>query len=362
MTSVDKKNNFLELMRFIFCMVIFLHHSGFVAGGKSYIFQNAGYYAVEFFFILTGAFAYKSTRKYVYSHIDSEGSSIKDSAMKYSMKYTISKLKRIFPYALVGIILAYIWDFLYCSNILSLKDNFIRKWNIVLELTFIPMTGIMKAGLENYLNAPLWYLSVLLICLPVMVFIIIKYRDVYDNYLCIIGPFLLYGYLLHRYETIGTWGAYTGILYNGVIRGFADLLLGSFVFILSEKIDWSQKNGYRLLSTIIEIAGYVFAIYVFNSNLDGYASLFAILFMAFSVSITLSEQSYSYKLNTAALGHLGELSLPIYCFHWPVYRLVTYFIPNINYYTGVAVVFVICLVMAEAGLFIMKKNSKRPCR
>jgi len=352
---MKKKNQFIEILRFIFCMMIVFHHSGFFVSSPetNFPFKSAGFFAVEFFFLLSGALAFKNIR-----------SRSEDSApMKYSVSYTISKLKRVFPYAALGIVLSYIWFFLSCDPSMSLRDRLFGRWNILYELFFLPMSGVMNVGLESYLNTPLWYLSVLLIALPLVLWLMARFKDSFENYFSIIIPLLLHAYLINQYGSIGNWGTYTSFAYSGVIRGFADLMLGCFVFLLSQKIAECTKIKNWML-TIAEIAIYAFSVYTFSTNVDGYTYEFAILLMALGLSISLSGRSATANIKGYVFGHLGELSLPIYCLHWPVYRLVTLYFPNIDYSTGVIVVIATCVALSEImmifikGLKALKSNAQ----
>lgn len=345
MTKV-KKNNFIELMRFVFAMIIFMHHSGFlVANDSEYPFKAAGFYAVEFFFILTGALAMRRISR----------NEDKSDYMAYSMKYTINKLVRVWPYAAAGIVLSYVWYFLQVAPGTSIHDRIFGRWNIIFELLFLPMTGVMDTSLIMYLNTPLWYLSVLLVALPLVMFLALRFKDFFGWYLCWVLPLMLHAFLIQRYGAIGNWGVYTGFLYSGLIRGLADLMLGCFVYRLSLWIQNSLKMPKWMIS-IIEIAAYVFAIYTFSSNVDGYSYEFAVLFMAVGMSISLSGQSITEVLGfDSIMGHLGALSLPIYCLHWPVYRFITLYLSGIGYWMGVLISLIICIVLSEALMLLVKR-------
>lgn len=362
---MKKKNSFIELLRFIFCLVIFLHHSGFYAtDSMSYPFKSAGFFAVEFFFLLTGAFATAHMAKGAPSN----------GCMIYSMDYTIGKLKRVFPYAATGILLSYGWYFLQADPSLSIKDRIFGRWNILYELLFLPMTGIMDIRLESYMNTPLWYLSVILIALPLVMYLVIKCKDLFTHYLSWLLPLLIHGLLIQKYGSIGNWGEYTLIAYSGVIRGLADLMLGCFVYEMSLSLSRKKTKIPKWIWTVAEAALYIFALYTFNTEVDGYTYEFAVLCVAVGLIITLSGVSLTGSLagNTnlndvskgpGALGkffnHLGALSLPIYCLHWPVYRFMTLYLPNLSYVWAVVIAFAICVALSELIMVCVKRFAKR---
>lgn len=363
---MKNKNHFIELLRFVFCLVIVFHHSGFLVATQdmNFPFKSAGFFAVEFFFILTGALAMKHIREAkrgdnLINSVSKEAQSnkkadsLRETPMKYSLVYTINKLKRVFPYALSGIILSYIWYFLSCDSGLGFKDKLLGGLNIVYELLFVPMTGVMKVGLESFMNAPLWYLSVILIVLPLVMYMAIRFKDSFDNYISIFVPLLLHAYLINLYGSIGNWGTYTTIAYSGVIRGLADLMLGCLAYNLSVKIVEANKIS-RAILTIFELIMYAFSIYTFTTNVDGYVYEFAILILVIAIAISLSGKSMTANLKGYVFSHLGAISLPIYCLHWPVYRFITMYCPKIDYVTGVIVAIAVCVALSEILMILLK--------
>lgn len=348
-----KRSSFLELLRFIFCLVIFLHHSGFFASDTAYPFKTAGFYGVEFFFILTGALSMR--------HVNYGAPSI--GCMKYSVDYTFSKLKRVFPYALIGVVLAYAWFFVSAGSKMGPKDMLIGRFTFIYEILFLPMAGVMDVGLHSYMNSPLWYLSVLLFVLPVVVYLAVRFRDVFNNYLCWVLPLFIYAYLIEKFGTIGSWGAYTGVFYTGILRGLAGLVLGCAIYILSTRIS-IERNFLRVLATIFEVCTYIFALMAFNSNLDGYAYEFAILVMGAGMAFSLSNATYTANIDSRLLIGLGSLSLPIYCLHWPVYRWITFVFENndihCSYIGATSIALAITFVLAAVSkLIIDNLRSKK---
>lgn len=347
---MKSKNSFIELLRFIFCLIIFLHHSGFYAmEGMNYPFKSAGFFAVEFFFILTGALATRHMAKGAPS----------SGCMIYSMEYTVNKLKRVFPYAAIGILLSYVWYFLQADPSLSIKDRVFGRWNIIYELMFIPMTGVMDIRLESYLNTPLWYLSVILIALPLVMYLVIKCKDLFTHYLAWLLPLLLHAFLIQKYGSIGNWGEYSTIAYSGVIRGIADLMLGCFVYEMSISLGKKKKTMPAWVWTVVEAVLYIFAIYTFNTNVDGYTYEFAVLCVAGGLIITLSEVSASKCIKGSFFTHLGKLSLPIYCLHWPVYRFMTLYLPNLSYVWAVVLALAVCIGLSEIIMLLLNLQKKK---
>ena len=366
--NMKAKNGFLEILRLVFCLMIFMHHSGFLAvEGAAYPFKAAGFYGVEFFFILTGALTMSHVKNKM-THL-SESGELKEFPMKYSARYTVSKLKKVFPYAFFGIILSYILAFISSEPQTGLKDRLFGGWNIIFEALFLPMTGIMNIDLNTFLNAPLWYLSVILMVLPLVMYLAVRYKDVFNNYLTWIVPLMLHGLLINKYGNIGLWGEFSFFTYVGVLRGLADILLGCFMMNLAvliyEKAHLLDEGKRKVLTgilTVAEILLYLFAIHTFSSNVDGYTYEAACLLLALAVSISLSRMSLTAKIKGKFFEYAGSLALPIYCLHWPVYKYVAFYGSGLGYTGGVILTLAVCLVLSVLMKAILSGFKKKACR
>lgn len=354
-----EKNGFIELCRFLFCGVIFLHHSGFVGNSSTNYRFPAGFLAVEFFFLLSGCFAMK--------HVLEDKREISEK-MAYSVSYTIGKLKRIFPYAAFGTILAYVWKWYNCVPGTGLKDRFWGIWNLPFELCFLPMTGIMPVDLGSYLNAPLWYLSVMLICLPLVMYLALRVKDLYRSYLVWILPFLINGYLLKEIGSVGTWGQFVGFTYSGVIRGFAELTLGCLVYLVAEKVIlWYDNQSstkawlVKIVLTMVELGGYGFLFYLCTVSANGYVYEAGILWLAAALAISVSGKSLTGYVKGSIFEFLGKISVPIYCTHWVVYQIVKKYGASYSYTIKVRIAFLVCVVVA---ILLVKCNElmQRRCK
>lgn len=136
---MDKQKNFcVEALRFLFIMQICLWHTC----GDAYILKH-GDLAVEFFFMLSGIFLYKSVSK--------------PNALG-SIDYTVNKLKKYLPTILLffPVLLLFQRDWIPSSWTF---DELSKSWNLLVGELF----NIGKGGLWGFrLNQPLWYLSVLI--------------------------------------------------------------------------------------------------------------------------------------------------------------------------------------------------------
>lgn len=78
--------------------------------------------------------------------------------------------------------------------------------------------------------------------------------------------------------------------------------------------------------------------------------ILAVLFLLASLSISFSNKSYTSLLKNRVLNILGSLSLPIYCLHQPIRRVIGYsdFLSRIC--KSKMTVFIICMIIS---LFLM---------
>lgn len=309
---MTKKNGFIELFRFVFAMVLLIHHTGNYGLCEHFTNCPSGFIVVEFFYILIGLFAM--------AHIEKNIDKI-EKPMAYGMKYTVNKLVRLFPYATVGTLVCFIWNIVQNpDNYKSARAVFNGLYNFCYELFFVTFSGAFDAQPSNYKNAPLWFLSGMLIALPLIMYLAVKCRDFFKNYFVWFAPFLIYGWLLNRFGSFAVWSDYTGILYGGVVRAFADILIGCMAYCVSEKIAKLTK-GKRIL-TVAEIVGMALGVYATVTWPDYYFLIFIVILIALSMASSMSGASYTSKLNCKTVNYLGSLAMPIYCIHWGIMLII----------------------------------------
>lgn len=319
------------------CMVIVIHHSGFLVPEGGTTLLPSGHVAADFFFILTGYFACTHLSK----------ASINQDYMSYSVKYTFDKIKRVFPYALFGTISIYLLCFFDFSNGKSITDRIFDSQNLIYEIIFAPMLGVMRIDLANYKNAPLWFISVMLISLPAIMYLYLKCRDVFFNYFVFVIPGVLQCYLVRNYDGL-TWTDYNGLFYSGLIRGFADLILGFAVYhvalLLKDKVE-IKKLFAKILITAIEIVLLIYILYSAHRTITGYDQVFVIYLIAIMLVMTFTEWGYTSDLKGRVFEFAGFISMPVYCLHWAVYKGITQFM-TIEYIYGVLLCVILSVLIA----------------
>lgn len=351
MASVNKKmrNGYIELIRFIFCMIIVLHHSEFLIPPEKQPFPLGGMVA-DGFFLIIGYFAMRH----------SESVLVTEHEMAHSIRYTFDKIKKLFPYAFVGTTLIYLRDFHQFTKGTASDSILYIIQDYIYEIFFLPMTGIMNIdNVSKLRNAPVWFVSSMMIALPLVMYLSLKFKDVFKNYLVWLLPAIIYGAECSAIGGIVDWGSKLLCFYTGLVRGFCDICIGCLLYILAEKLKTlSFKTPSKILLTVCEISLMVFSIYMMSVGYNSYNQIFLLLVLALSLMLSLSEVTFTAKIHGQFFEELGFLSMPIFTLHWPLYWYVQRYGASLNPYIGILLVIAISIGLAYLIKFILSKTSK----
>lgn len=287
------RNYTIDFFRMIFIIIICIYH-----------FQNfinvkiieSGYLCVEFFFIVSGFYLYKSFKKQ--KNMD-------------NLQYTIKKVKRMYPH--------YIFSLLVCIFLITVNGIIKNKHEIVNTIyTFISESlmlqniGIYKGGF----NTPIWYISVLIFGGYIIYGLLKKDKDLF---LRILGPIFViftFNLIISNSDTIENWNIIYG-LYIPLLRGMADItigcLLAEFIERYSNKIE-NLIDKRKLLFYIIEVLTFILLIYIiiYKTEYDLYSLiLFSILILFANCKISICSKLFDkevFKKN-------GDLTYAMYLNH-----------------------------------------------
>ncbi len=297
------KNGKIELLRFFFCLSVVVYHAGGDVLGDNNILTPAfsvfahGRSGVEFFFLLSGYLAAKTAKKM-------QGSSTAIGKDTYS--FVLRKIKRVFPYHIIACVLMVI-------SMIFLSENATVFWNdlglSIPSWFFLQRTGIKSVDLISIE----WYICSMLLALAIIYPLLRKWYDMMVHVVAPVLSSVLIGYMLYTYGAMPgyrTWGSYT---YICNLRGFAVVLLGVFVFFVSEQI---KKHGFSkkqwIWLAVLEDASWAFVIYFTFSSmefaLEGYFVYFTALAMAISFARNYNSKFYQSRF----VSYLGRISLSVY--------------------------------------------------
>ena len=340
MKTKDSRKTNIEMLRFIGSLIILTYHSTLLTGAENYYFSK-GYLCVELYFMLSGYFLLRHIRE---KNINGQYGS---DLMKWSSHYTIRKLKGTFPYVVVGTIICYIWRYICLRDVWTLQDMINEICFFPYEVTLLNLSGLSPV----FADTPLWYLSALLIVMPIVGYVMARFEDVYEGWMSWMLPILIYGWMFLRYGGVNCWGN-DRVFLLGAIRALAGLTLGGGLYLFSNQI--KEKNFSRtstkIMMSLAEILGYIAMFCGMNGKIITADSvIIGIIF--FTLALSLSGMGITEYLDSRFFRWLGSLSLPIFCIHWGVLLMVEEFLVSWCYFSKlmfsmVATVFIAAILQA----------------
>ena len=299
----SSRNAYVELCRFIAAFVIMLHHTRNIGCPR---IADGGWIFVEYFFILSGYFM---TR-----HFERTPPSQDAPVEKTALLYTLNKLFRAMPYVILAV-------FMDAIAFIGRGDVLISQLgDLMMELP-VHFLLLNLYGFNHYsINLPLWYLSGMLIAMPLLTFILLKARSFYQYILCWNAPLFLYAYMFVYHDNIQYWDEHWQ--FNCILRAFAGLMLGSLTYYLSERLKrCAIPQKYDAYLSALEITlFFAIATLALTTDCMSYA-MPCVIFSVVSLTITFSGKESMARLLPQWCNALGALSLPMFCLHVPVFHV-----------------------------------------
>ena len=261
------KINKIELLRFIFSLMVVFCHAHVFLQGDDPLFKS-GSLAVEFFFILSGFLMMQSIEKKMVVEVNVQ------YLGKETRNFILKKIKGVYPEALI----AYVIGFLVVSYSSSLTIvEMVKKFMLTFyEIVFVNFFGLGSVGFQA-VNYATWYISSMLLCMVILYPLIRKWPDVMLNIVIPMTMLFAFGYLFRNYPHPRTPGLWIGAIFKGNIRGWANLCAGILSYYICKSIKKVRYNRLsRFFLTIIECGVYLFYIrYMYDqkaSSLDFFFS------------------------------------------------------------------------------------------
>jgi len=312
---MKKRNNLVELFRFIFSLLVVGFHIQFTFGDGVNFFAS-GSLAVEFFFLISGYFMAKSIEKIATQE--------RYGVCKNSLKFMGGKIKGILPVHLIAIatmiVVVIVFDFANAGRVLfkGLPSIFLAQEVVVWSEAY-----------ADALIIPEWYLSAMLICMLIMILIALLLRKKLKG---VFIPAVLLGVLGVIAVVLGfcmNWRITTTFVYN--LRAWGEMCVGMFAYWLSvaigkREISKSGCNALKFAEIICYCIPVVFGFVPMSSSLYPVGMVIAVICTFIALSITFSGKGNQIK-NVAInrlFGLLGGLSLAIYLFHPVVLAVLNY--------------------------------------
>lgn len=275
----------IDFFRFVFMLQICLWHMN-----RCFNLMYKGYIAVEFFFILSGFFIYRSS-------ISSKSKGVLD--------YTIGKVKRYYTPFVIMIIptLLLTWD----------NNAFLRVLN---DLLFISNTGVYGNGV----NDTLWYLSVLVVGGGLIYSMLKHFRNISVSFILPLLILLTYTYIFGKNNGNLEFFGIENMFYKPLVRGIAGMSLGVVLSCLVQVKSVALLKNTLILDIlcICSIMGWLYLVFC-----DGPYDRYALVCACIIISCCFVKNSLVNRLLTwKGWNFLGELSLEMYIVHWAIVRLL----------------------------------------
>lgn len=340
---MTQRNGLIELMRFVFAMVVVMSHTSGLRPEDSTNFPFAGgYIAVEFFLILSG---YYACRKIASAKTDSTDSNVYKQYLKMLPPVVVSVVIYYIVYVVIG------------------KLQISELPYALYEMLLLQQSGIYK----TFLDLPLWYLSAYFICL-IPFTALLKYRF-FNEAGTMIAPLLIYGYLCRTRTTISVWSFTSESMFLGLLRAFAGLCMDALCYKLSRRlIEYPLKEGARKALFTASIAAFIVVLACAFHLYHTHADYLLVLIMTLALAVIQSRNITLPAGLNKTFCTLGKLSIYIYCSHWQIRFLVPYFMPNGTYYemlpvflVGVLLYAVIVWMLSDLLRGLAKNIKRRMC-
>ena len=288
---MNSRSSNVDLAKFIGSMLIMACHLN-VIDFKLYDFYNFWIY-VEFFLVITGYYSAK--------HFDSK---VNNNPFKESVIYTLKKFIPFLPYTLFFSFVLYLIKIV--PDLLSGVINIKGATFIFLEGYFFDNLFIANSY-HHPLLSPTWFLSAMFIVFPLFTLIL----QIHNRYMIIIINAM---YTLLYYGIRGIVSASRTHGYESLLRVFAGLCLGAFIYEMVYVFNDYINKVNKALLTVIEIITFIFPIIIICR---GFSSPRLILLChTICLSLMLSGVSYTSRIKGGKFfTYLGKLSTCTYIIH-----------------------------------------------
>ena len=305
-----KRNGKIELMRFVFSvLVVAFHASGDIWSGAKPLTEHLslasqGAIGVEFFFLVSGFLMAKS----VYRQNEAVPCDTQTLGSD-TTRFLWHKVKGIWPYHLFFCFAMFV---LHCIKVGSFHLHYL--WYELPSLFFLHRSGII--GVVDAFIGVEWYISSMLLAMAVL-YPLIRYN--YNLFTHVVAPLtgiLVVGYLSYTTGALTGAGNWAGLTFKANLRAVAELCLGAAGYEVCRSMERRTFTALqRLLLTLAEAGGFLYAIYIGCSTEDFHMQFYALMVLCVAVPIAFSGKSLlsgSPLFQNQICTFLGAASLPIY--------------------------------------------------
>ena len=316
--SRTKRNGNVEILRFLFCLLIVFHHfEKPVFGGELF---TAAYLGVEFFFILTGVFLGKKLKAdKEKNRAESFGAAAKEGA-----EHVWKRICGIFPYYFLAAVIGLAARLFVGINNPTPSElvTFLGDFGFVqlLGISCLSTTGVM------------WYLCALFFALLLIYPFVRKYYDGFVYSFALLFPPFIIGTMTKNTGNLGAIKeSLFGVFNIGILRAVAMISIGLVVNELTDRIKALPVNRLtRAVFTACELILYpvIFAYLIFVGRCG--SDYWIVVLMALVLIITLSERSIFFgKFDNRFAMFLGKSSMIVFMCHFFWVQYISYYLKRL---------------------------------
>lgn len=313
--NLPHKNAKIELMRFVFSILVILYHCHRTLGLKEWTIMThrfpamgGGRLCVEFFFLTAGYLMAGSIQKSLSMEKDGVQSDISNGLM--ALQFVWKKYKKIFPYHVIC------FAALFLLRIYS-RDYIHRPWAIPRFIwdSLPEFFLLQKFGFPTTdVNIVEWYISAMLIA---MLLIYPIARRFYFTFVYVYAPVLalfLLGAMKHKLGTFTDQDLWFYVADAGLFRAIAQISLGICLFEMAGFLSQRRLSKQtRIALTAAEILCFISVIFFVMFGSSSGSEILIVILMSILILLAFSGQTFFEKsLEKPWIFFLGRLSLCIY--------------------------------------------------
>lgn len=298
----------IDVLRFIFSMIVLLRHGEYVVGSlKSTLFPG-GAFAVEFFFLVSGYLMMASIEKAAQTE---ERISLRTIGRE-TRGFLSRKIGSFYPELLISLVIGGI--------LLTISQN----WSLWQGLKLFRASAPEALLIERFgfnttrLNPADWYLSTMVICMAILYPLVRTRENLMAELVLPLFSLFLLGVLCIKTHNLRGPSDMFFFTYKGNLRGLAEIGLGVALYPLTQalaRLDLNRTG--KTLVTIVKWVCYLLCIrYMSLSKWDSRDYVYLLVFAA-GVLLSFSRQGIDADwFNGKFSSFLGKLSLSLYLGHF----------------------------------------------